>query len=243
MAAYLALGAAVVFGLYLLLRAFLAADAATLARTLRRVGIGLAVLVLVFLAVTGRIGLAMLLGSFLLPLILGRGSLLGRLRMPAGPKPGRSSSVRSRFLRMELDHDSGEMSGEVLDGPLRGRMLDGLSPEEQLDLLGLCRQQDPQSAALLEAWLDRSRPDWRDAWSARKGEAGAESGPSGSRFAGPAAMTRDEAYEILGLERGATPEAIKEAHRRLMLKLHPDQGGSNYLAAQINRAKDILLNV
>lgn len=239
MVGYLALGAVLVCGLYLLLRAFLVADAAMLARTLRRVGIGLAALVLVFLAVTGRIGPALLLGSFLLPIVVGRGGLPGWFRTPAGPGPGRSSSVRSRFLRMELDHDSGAMSGEILDGPLEGRRLDGLTLEELLDLLDGCRREDPQSAALLEAWLDRSRSGWRDGEAARNGPEGPESG----RSAGFSAMTRDEAYEILGLERGAPPEAVKEAHRRLMLKIHPDQGGSNYLAAQINRAKDILLNV
>lgn len=240
---FLGLGAAAAFGLYLLLRVFLTADAAVLARTLRRIGVVVAVLVVAFLAVTGRIGMAVLLGSFLLPLIGGRSGFLARFRSPSTPQPGRTSSVRSRFLRMELDHDSGRMAGEVLEGPLRGRMLDGLSIAELLGLLAECRYSDPQSAALLEAWLDRSQEGWREAEAARKEEAGGQSGPSGGRSGGSAIMTKEEAYEILGLQKGATPDAIKEAHRRLMLKFHPDQGGPTYLAAQINRAKDILLNV
>jgi DnaJ-domain-containing protein 1 len=145
------------------------------------------------------------------------------------------------YLRMWLDHDSGAMSGQVLRGGFEGRMLNDLSLSELLILLDECLRDDQQSAVVLEAYLDRTQPDdWRSA-GAGAGNAGSQAGGgSGGRTSG-GAMTREEAYEILGLQPGATTEEIKDAHKRLMLKMHPDQGGSTYLAAKINQAKDLLM--
>jgi hypothetical protein len=150
----------------------------------------------------------------------------------AGPSEGGASDVETRFLRMSLDHDSGAMSGVVLEGDYRGRRLSELGIDELMDLLAVCRAEDSQSAAVLEAYLDRVHGDsWRDAHS----RAGVE------HDGGATGMTPTEAREILGINADASREEIIEAHRRLMQKIHPDRGGSTYLAAKINQAKEILL--
>ena len=148
------------------------------------------------------------------------------------PKPGRSSTVQSEYIRMTLDHDSGEIDGEVLAGRFAGKTLDKLDLDELLELLRECSH-DEDSVAMLQAYLDRVHGDaWRD-------RAGAEE-QRRTDTAGDA-MSRGEALQVLGLEGDPGEAEIVEAHRRLMQKLHPDRGGSSYLAAKINQAKDTLL--
>ena len=114
-----------------------------------------------------------------------------------------------------------------------GRSIDRLKPVELAHLWQDCRFVDPQSAQLVEAYLDRIHPTWRE--DLARAEADAPKGTDGR-------MTREEALDILGLDQGATEEQIRRAHRDLMLKLHPDRGGSTYLAAKINEAKDVALD-
>lgn len=150
----------------------------------------------------------------------------------AGPSSGNVSDVETRFLRMSLDHDTGAMDGLILDGDYQGRRLSELGPDDLMDLLATCRAEDSQSASVLEAYLDRVHGDgWREAFHGRGPEHGGE----------PSQMTETEAREILGVEAGASRDDIIEAHRRLMQKNHPDRGGSTYLAAKINLAKEVLL--
>lgn len=157
-----------------------------------------------------------------------------RAKAARGPTPGSASRVEADWLRMTIDHDTGKLDGEVLSGAFQGRTLDSLAPRELLALLSECRRNDPEAARLLEAYLDRRLGgDWR-----RDGDPGAGTREGGSA---EAPMTAPQALQILGLEPGATRDAIVYAHRRLIQKLHPDRGGSSYLAAQINRAKDVLL--
>ena len=144
-----------------------------------------------------------------------------------GPTPGQTSEVETAFLRMQLDHDTGEMGGTVLRGRFNGCELRDLALDDVLELLDECHS-DRQSMAVLSAYLDRVHEGWRE----RRGP------PPG---ASADAMSKDEARAVLGLGPGATREDIVEAHRRLIQRLHPDRGGSDYLAAKLNAAKDLLL--
>ncbi len=147
------------------------------------------------------------------------------------------SRVRSAVIEMELDHATGVISGTVLAGPEEGKSLNRLSRMQCETLRGLCLRDDPEGARLLEAYLDRRFPGWRaaskgepDTWGRRPAVA-ARSG----------AMTEDEAYEVLGLRKGATRDDVVRSHRSLIKKLHPDQGGSTDFAARVNEAKDVLM--
>lgn len=154
-------------------------------------------------------------------------------RATAQTTPGQTSDVETPFLRMSLDHASGAMDGLVLAGDFKGRRLSELTPAQLLALLAELRVADGDSAALLESYLDALHADWRSA-------DGADAG--GPEAGGGTEMTRDEAYRILGLAPGAGREEIVKAWRELMKRNHPDQGGSPYLAAKINQAKDLLLD-
>lgn len=182
-----------------------------------------------FLASRGQLGLAV-------PLAFAGLSFLGWLPFgPAGFGPrtqksgGQVSRVRSAFIEMELDHDSGAMRGTVIAGRYAGQSLDGL---DVATLATLLAEIDEESRALLMAYLDRRDAGWRQHAKADTA-AGAGAARSGK-------MTEEEAYQILGLQPGASNADISRSHRSLMKKLHPDQGGSTYLAARVNEAKDTL---
>ena len=222
-------------------RAFVRASPAQLAQGLRAFVAAFSALASTGLLFTGRFGLAVVaLGATVVALraMSRAGGGLGGFGGVASGASGaqRSSEVRTDSLRMELDHRTGELDGEVLRGRFAGRPLASLGLAELLELLAECRREDPRSTALLETYLDRRAPDWRgtSGGGGGGGEEAAAPGPSG-------AMDEATAWSILGLAPGADDAEIKAAHRRLMTKLHPDHGGSGYLAAQLNEAKDRLL--
>lgn len=231
---YLVLGIVLLVLFLLLGQAFARANPATLAQRLK-VSAGVALLLVAALfVVTGRWVLALPIGGFAL-------SLLGLKRIPGfssssgrrGPGGQRQSAVRSEFLEMRLDHASGDMEGEILKGSFEGQKLSALSLDR---LKAFWREihSDGESLALLEAYLDRRQPGWRVNF-----EADAANRQGGAPGAGP--MTEEEAYQILGLSHGAGEAEIRAAHRRLMKRLHPDHGGTTFLAAKLNEAKDLLL--
>ncbi len=237
---YLLLGLALLIGLVLVGHGVSSVDPRALARTLKWSGAALSGALVGYLLVTRQIEWAVSAAAVALPLILrwGRLSRPGRFGR-AGGGSRRSSNVETRFLRMSLDHATGTLDGMVVDGAFAGRKLSELTETDLFALLRECRVGDDQSASVLEAYLDRTRgPDWR-ASQPGDGDAGRGRGGAGAHGAG---MTREEAYRVLGLDPGASEEEIKAAHHRLMRHCHPDMGGSDYLAARLNEAKDVLLN-
>jgi hypothetical protein len=229
---------ALIFGLVVLalllmvLQGFTKSNPHTLAVVLKFAGGVGALAVAAILGIRGRLDIAATIG------IVGL-SLLGWLpwSIPGfgartQKSAGQVSRVRSAFVEMELDHDTGAMRGRILAGPYEGRNLDTL---DIAALTGCLAAIDEESRALLMAYLDRREPRWRD-----NVERDAAEGTSPSRFSS-GKVTEEEAYQILGVQPGASAEEIGRAHRALMKKLHPDQGGSTYLAARVNEAKDVLL--
>lgn len=227
----LLLGAAALAAALLAAGWFMRANPATLAANLKRLA-GAAALVLAVVALArGALGLAIPLAMFGFWMLSGGG---GFGSFGSKPKsPGQTSSIVTEHLEMELDHDSGTIRGRVVKGMFAGRAIQSMRPEELALLWQDCRHVDVESAQIVEAYLDQRYPSWRE--DVRRGEEAMSRGADGR-------MSVEEAYEILGLSPGASRDAIRRAHRDLMLKLHPDRGGSTYLAAKINEAKGVLLD-
>ena len=162
--------------------------------------------------------------------------LLGFLKVP-GLKGFDAANIRrqrSDMLDIAIDTSTGSVAGTVTAGPLAGRTLDSLTRDDCYVLLGELNAADQAGLRLFAVYLDGRFPGWREDL-----QGGAHAG-AGSH-ARPGVMADKEAYQILGLAPGAPEAAIRDAHRKLMLKLHPDVGGSDALAALVNEAKDVLL--
>ncbi len=235
-------GAVAVFLLYSLLQMFRAANPVMLARMIKIGGGVVALAVAAFTGIKGELAVAVPLGIFGAGLLgwspFGTSSFgnigAGMFRRSGGQRSaGQTSQVRSQFLEMTLDHDSGELRGEIV--AVTGTA--GHFRLDEFDLPAIDRDDpgfDAESVPLLESYLDRRFPAWRQ--NAQGNGTGGQ-----SRQAASSKMTDEEAYQILGLQPGAGRDEIGRAHRALMKKLHPDQGGSTYLAARVNEAKDTLL--
>jgi hypothetical protein len=224
-----------------LLHGFTQADPKALVKGLRYLGAGALVLAAAFFLVRGIVPAAVLLGSMAYGVFTGGRVWPGgwphwHFPHPGGPRSqaGQTTRVATDWVEMELDHDTGDMRGRVLKGAFSGRSLTQLTDDDALRFFAEAGAADSETARLLEAYLDRRLgPDWR----AKAHEKASNS----QRPRSSSGMTRDEAWRVLGLQPGAGEEEIRAAHRRLILNLHPDRGGTDYLAAKINEAKDLLL--
>lgn len=203
-----------------------------------KIAIGAAVVAVVILTLAGKMhwvgaaltGLLVMMRQSL-PLLLRLFPMLAQWRQQRSQASnGKSSTVTTRILAMYLNHDSGALSGEVLQGPYTQWRLDEMDRGQLDELRDYCLREDPESVQLLDSYLEQRFPD-------------EETSPGGN--AGPdvdsGVMNRREAMQILGIDDEASRDDIVAAHRKLMQKLHPDRGGSDYLAAKINEAKDFLL--
>jgi hypothetical protein len=228
-------GLAALIAVWWVAKLFAGSNPVLLAGWLKKVGGVAAMALAALLFMRGRLDMAMLVGGF------GAWLLGWAYSHPFAQwtnswrtSPGKVSKVSTRSIEMELDHDSGDMRGTVLDGAFKGRDLASLTHQELVDLLAELTTGDPDAAKLLEAYLDR-----RFAGRGPDAEPDRDAGLDGVRK--PGAMTKQEAYDLLGLKPGADKEAIRQAHRTLMKRIHPGAGGTSALAARVNEAKDVLL--
>ena len=211
------------------------ADTKALTNLLLKISMFSAAVLSVFCLLTGRIAL-------FFSLVLAAFGILQRLRNPLAspgqnnaPSSGQRSNIQTLYLNMVLDHDTGVLDGVVQKGAYEGESLSSMELFNIIELLIECRKNDANSAKLIETFLDH-----------RYGEVWREDDPDGLSRDNEGAsgqMSTTEALDVLGLAEGASIEDIKQAHHRLMLKMHPDKGGSTYLASKINQAKELLLGL
>jgi hypothetical protein len=228
-------GLAALLALWWVSSVFARADPRALVRAGKIIGGVLSLGAAVVLGAKGRIDMALILGGIAASLLGWSGFTLPTSWSGGARRRAGVSRVRSALIEMELDHGTGAINGTVLAGQHAGRRLDELDEAGIASLVEECRRADPDGLRLLEAYLNRRFPGWRE-------HAQRDDDSRSRAQAQPGAMTEQEAYQILGLEPGASAEDVRRAHRTLMKKLHPDQGGTTYLAARVNEAKEILLS-
>ncbi|WP_119299628.1 DnaJ domain-containing protein [Dongia deserti] len=233
---YLLLGLFILAGIIFMLRTYASADPAGLTRAVQRVAMISAALGALLLLLRVPLGSVFVGIGAILPLTLRWRALWPVFGASPNQPAGKTSRIDTKHLRMALDHDTGAFDGLVLSGKHRDTLLSKLTLEQLLEVRADCLVDDPEGVPLIEAYLDRIHgASWRGATSGQQSSEDAAPKP------GSTTMTREEALQVLGLAPGATDAEIREAYHKLIRKLHPDHGGSDYLAAKLNQARDVLI--
>ena len=225
---WIALGSLVLLLALLALRGFASASVTQVRAALLWFGALLALAVGGLLVVSGRGPMALFLLFALAPLAWRRWQAR-RLAASFGAAPPSQRAaedvVETATLSLRIDPATGTMSGTVLRGRHAGCDLTMLRRSQIEEIFVDCLENDPDSAPLLEAWIARMQPgDEADA-----------------PRPGASPMGREEALAVLGLHEDASPDQVRAAYLRLMRVAHPDRGGSDWLAARLNEARDTLL--
>ncbi|MGD8326502.1 MAG: hypothetical protein PVF65_06275 [Sphingomonadales bacterium] len=235
---YLIAGIVLLLLVYYFLDWLKSADPSDVRRSLTSMGIVALVLIALILVFTGRVVAAW-------PFLLGAFGLYMRLKQAWGlasffkqglghsSQKDRVSVVRSSHIKMTLNHENAQLNGKVLKGLFAGKKLSDMDQVQLLNKHEELMHEDQDGLRLLENYLDKAFPNWRMSY--RQNEQRNEAN-------GPDKMDEAQALDILGLKAGAKKDEVRAAHKRLMKQLHPDSGGSTYLASKINEARDFLLS-
>jgi len=231
-------GLLLLVGLVMVIRWYASADTQSVLRFFKWLAYVILGFLLIFFVFSGRLGWTFMALPALIPIFLRLRTALRTYKnfskmmgLGGTQASNQTSDVETKTLKMSLNQDTGEMTGIILDGPNTGKKIEEMGREEIFQVVGYCLQNDHEAAQILEAYLDRSDPDWRSSFYSN------EQAPD-SKVKG---MERKEALQVLGLGDEATDLQIKKAYHNLISNLHPDKGGSAYLAAKINQAKETLL--
>lgn len=141
------------------------------------------------------------------------------------------SETATDEIRMMLEHSTGKMTGTILTGKFASQSLESLTEAEIVELYNSVSD---ESKRLLTAYIQRYHPNL--------GTQSTDEEQTGHERSSDT-ITPERARKILGVTQSATRDEIVEAHRRLMQKNHPDRGGSEYIASEINQAKRVLLSL
>ena len=240
MLSYLIIGIAFILGGYFIVRWWVQADIQQILKMLRWSGAIIGIVLLCIIAISGRWNWLPGLLFMGIPWLIRNQARRTINKNANGPTTGQKSQISTYYLRMELDHDSGEMSGEVITGKYSGLNLGDLNLNQLIELMNECVRDDQQSRIVLENYMDRNHSVWRN----KAGESFKEKSDhtnSNSPWNSDV-MSLDEACKILDISPKASKGDIEKAYRKAMKKAHPDNGGSDWMAAKVNQAKDSLLD-